>query len=194
MYPCIFFKQETSFWKACKKSICEVLHSSIRTKIKLSFLLLVGFISNIIVLRWLQVPVLKNSDFNIYLFRYLFHSYHFRIQFICTIFFWIFLYVLSLFFLVCILKMYEQDQETINFTLKKEDRPFFAYRISSLFKHSAKHVRRYFLEYYTQCPSPEDRDPHFMSAHAVGHVSIFKSKTAFGIHLGSLGIEETTCS
>ena len=150
--PVHFFKQETSFWKACKKSICEVLHSSIRTKIKLSFLLLVGFISNIIVLRWLQVPVLKNSDFNIYLFRYLFHSYHFRIQFICTIFFWIFLYVLSLFFLVCILKMYEREQETINFTLKKEDRPFFAYRISSLFKHSAKHVRRYFLEYYTHVP------------------------------------------
>lgn len=135
--PLLLFQADTSFWKACKKSFCMTLQMPRRYQLHLSLLIIFCFLCNLSFFHWVPIPVLKNSDFNIYLFRYLFHSYHFRIQLLCTIGYWLFLYILSMFFLTCILHLYEKVSSPLVIEIKEDEQPSFIQRISSKLKRSA---------------------------------------------------------
>lgn len=130
-------QKNASFWRACRASIHAVCTLSRKKKLQFAAVILLCFLLNLFVLEALPVPILKNSDFNIYLFRYLYHSHHFRIQLLCTILYWCFLFLLSAFYCIYILKLHEQISG--GFTLSfEEDRPFFALRFFAKTKRGAR--------------------------------------------------------
>ncbi len=134
--PLFLFRSDATFWKACKKSFCTVGQMPRKYQIRLSLLIIFCLLCNLSFFHWVPIPILKNSDFNIYLFRYLFHSYHFRIQLLCTISYWFFLYILSMFFLICILCLYEKVSSPLTIEIKEEF-PSFILRFSAKLKRSA---------------------------------------------------------
>ena len=144
--PLYLFENTTTFWKACKKSIQTLYHMKHKQHFLLFLLILSCVFFNLILLQILPVPVLKNSDFNIYLFRYFFHSYHFRVQLAITILFWFFLYMISMYFFVSIISLFERSQDDWAIQIKEETHPFFAHRLSAKLKRSARAIGSHLYE------------------------------------------------
>ena len=79
------------------------------------------FFLNYALLQLLPAPALKNSDFNIYLFRYFFHSYYFRIQLGSTILYWLYLFAASMFFLYFTLRLFLSQGQQPDLALKESN-------------------------------------------------------------------------
>ena len=95
------------------------------------------FLLHAFFLRQLPAPVLKNSDFNIYLIRYFFHSHHFRLQLASTILYWCFLLALSMFYFIFILRLMDKVCPVSPLSLRPQE-TFFAQRLSARMKQGAR--------------------------------------------------------
>ena len=137
--PLYLFQERCSFWQAAKKSVKKTLALPLKKKALLTALILGLFLIGCQITRSTTVSFLSGSDFNVYLFRYLYHSHFFRQQLLYTILWWIYLSLSSVFFLWAIIRICESENEVIQIEQIKA-RPFFA---SRLFTWASSQLRRY---------------------------------------------------
>ena len=122
--PILLLTRKISFFKACRESIRLIRGMEKKYYFKLAAVILSLFFLNYALLQLLPAPALKNSDFNIYLFRYFFHSYYFRIQLGSTILYWLYLFAASMFFLYFTLRLFLSLGQQPDLALKESDQPF----------------------------------------------------------------------
>ena len=128
--PLYLFQDNCSFWQAGKKSIRTACALPMKKKLLLGGLTLGLFLLGWLITSRTTVPFLSGSDFNVYFFRYLYHSYFFRQQLLYTILWWIYLCAASLFFLWAVMRLCESESDIIKVEQIPE-RPFFAFRLTS---------------------------------------------------------------
>lgn len=131
--PIALLREKTSFWQAVKQSVQALRALKRSHKIGFALLFLLLFLLHYALMRFWQTPVLKNSDFNIYLFRYFYHSYYFRKQFAVTVLYWGYLFAASMIFTWLIIKLYESSAAPV-LLAPKAGRPFFATRVGMRLK------------------------------------------------------------
>lgn len=150
--PILLLTRKISFFKACRESIRLIRGMEKKYYFKLAAVILSLFFLNYALLQLLPAPALKNSDFNIYLFRYFFHSYYFRIQLGSTILYWLYLFAASMFFLYFTLRLFLSQGQQPDLALKESDQPFFALRISAYVKQTALSLKNKCLQRFIASP------------------------------------------
>lgn len=133
----LLFQETASFWSACRDSVRSIMQMPRRQKWIFALVVLGCFLLHAFFLRQLPAPVLKNSDFNIYLIRYFFHSHHFRLQLASTILYWCFLLALSMFYFIFILRLMDKVCPVSPLSLRPQE-TFFAQRLSARMKQGAR--------------------------------------------------------